>query len=40
MVAIQVGVVLGAVLFMHRMAEAVMVQTGVDFLQEDGDSLI
>jgi sulfate permease, SulP family len=40
-VAIQVGVVLGAVLFMHRMAEAVMVQKGVDFLQADiDDSLV
>ena len=39
-VAIQVGVVLGAVLFMHRMAEAVMVQKGVDFLQEDVDDAL
>ncbi len=40
MVAIQVGVVLGAVLLMHRMAEAVMLQKGVDFLRQDVDSLI
>lgn len=39
-VAIQVGVVLGAVLFMHRMAEAMMVQQGVDFLQEDVDDAL
>lgn len=39
-VAIQVGVVLAAVLFMHRMAEVVMVRQGVDYLQEDIDDAL
>jgi len=39
-VAIQVGVVLAAVLFMHRMAEAVMVRQGVDYLQDDIDDAL
>jgi SulP family sulfate permease len=39
-VAIQVGVVLAAVLFMHRMSEAVMVQKGIDYLQADVDDAL
>src|SRR3546814_10723408 len=34
-VAIQVGVVLAAILFMHRMAQVVQVEQGVGFLQGD-----
>lgn len=38
-VAIQVGVVLAAILFMHRMAQVVQVEQGVGFLQGDvGDA--
>jgi len=36
-VAIEVGVVLAAVLFMHRMAQVVQVEKGVGFLQGDVD---
>jgi len=39
-VAIEVGVVLSAVLFMHRMANAVQIQTHNPILQEDEDDLI
>lgn len=39
-VAIEVGVVLAAVLFMHRMSEAVMVQKGIDYLQADIDDAL
>jgi SulP family sulfate permease len=39
-VAIEVGVVLAAILFMHRMAEVVMVQKGVDYLQDDVDDAL
>jgi sulfate permease, SulP family len=38
-VAIQVGVVLAAVLFMHRMAEVVTIQQGVSPIQGDVDDL-
>lgn len=34
-VAIEVGVVLAAILFMHRMSEVMAVQQGVEFLQQD-----
>src|SRR3546814_9356276 len=36
-VAIQVGVVMAAILFMHRMAGVVPVEKGVEFLQGDVD---
>src|SRR3546814_14819044 len=36
-VAIQVGVVMAAILFMHRMAGVVQVEKGVEFLQGDVD---
>nr|WP_217807795.1 SulP family inorganic anion transporter [Oceanibacterium hippocampi] len=36
-VAIEVGVVLAAILFMHRMSKVVSIQQGVDYLQEDID---
>jgi sulfate permease, SulP family len=36
-VAIQVGVVLAAILFMHRMAKVVAVQKGVQLIEEDLD---
>ncbi|MEQ8355899.1 MAG: SulP family inorganic anion transporter [Kiloniellaceae bacterium] len=36
-VAIEVGVVMAAVLFMHRMAQVVQVETGIGFLQGDVD---
>ncbi|KAF0105825.1 MAG: sulfate permease SulP family [Rhodospirillaceae bacterium] len=36
-VAIEVGVVLAAILFMHRMAEVVSVQQGVQIIEEDVD---
>jgi MFS superfamily sulfate permease-like transporter len=36
-VAIQVGVVMAAILFMHRMAQVVQVEKGVGFLQGDVD---
>jgi sulfate permease, SulP family len=36
-VAIEVGVVLAAILFMHRMAQVVQVEKGVGFLQGDVD---
>ncbi|MEX0810331.1 MAG: SulP family inorganic anion transporter [Dongiaceae bacterium] len=36
-VAIQIGVVLAAILFMHRMAETVQFQRGVKLLEEDVD---
>jgi sulfate permease, SulP family len=36
-VAIEVGVVLAAILFMHRMAEVVSMQQGVQFIEEDID---
>ncbi|NJM34934.1 MAG: STAS domain-containing protein, partial [Rhodomicrobium sp.] len=39
-VAIEAGVVLAAVLFMHRMSEAVMVQKGIDYLQTDVDDAL
>jgi SulP family sulfate permease len=35
--AIQVGVVLAAIIFMHRMAEATAVQRGVSFVERDQD---
>ena len=34
-VAIEVGVVMAAVLFMHRMSEVASVQQGVDFIEQD-----
>lgn len=36
-VAIEVGVVLAAILFMHRMAEVVSVQQGIQIIEEDVD---
>ena len=36
-VAIEVGIVLAAILFMHRMAEVVSVQQGVELIEEDRD---
>jgi SulP family sulfate permease len=36
-VAIEVGVVLAAILFMHRMAEAVAIQSHTQFIEEDVD---
>lgn len=36
-VAIEVGVVLGAIVFMHRMAEATAVERGVSLLERDQD---
>ena len=36
-VAIQVGVVLAAILFMHRMAQVVAVQQGLNLIQQDED---
>lgn len=36
-VAIEVGVILAALLFMHRMAEAVAVESGTQFIEEDQD---
>ncbi len=39
-VAIEVGVVLAAILFMHRMSEAMMVQKGVDYMQADMDDAL
>jgi sulfate permease, SulP family len=39
-VAIEVGVVLAAILFMHRMSEAMMVQKGIDYLQSDVDDAL
>ena len=36
-VAIEVGVVLAAILFMHRMAELVSVQQGIQLIEEDAD---
>lgn len=34
-VAIEVGVVMGAILFMHRMSEAVKMQTHISFIEDD-----
>lgn len=36
-VAIEVGIVLSAVIFMHRMAEATAIQRGASFLEQDQD---
>lgn len=38
-VAIQTGVVMAAILFMHRMSQAVEMQTGIAFLEGDQDDL-
>jgi SulP family sulfate permease len=36
-VAIEVGIVLAAIIFMHRMAEATAIEKGVSFLEQDQD---
>jgi len=38
-VAIEVGIVLAAIIFMHRMAEATAIEKGVSLLQRDQDDL-